>query len=59
VDHHSVEENPIRRPGFGESCSTVRRRRWSLVLPGGLPITERVAGDALIVLRVVVADWPT
>jgi hypothetical protein len=27
--------------------------------PGGLPIAERVSGDALTVLRTVLSDWTT
>jgi hypothetical protein len=45
--------------GFTGSCSAVRRRRWSLVVPGGLPVVERVTGDALTVLHTVVSDWAT
>jgi hypothetical protein len=47
--------------GFGapESCTAIRRRRSSLVVPGGLPVTARVTGDALTVLHTVVSDWPT
>ncbi|MBV8995197.1 MAG: hypothetical protein JO287_16205 [Pseudonocardiales bacterium] len=46
--------------GFGEpnSCSAIRRRRCSLILPGGLPVAWRVDGDALEVLHTVVIDWP-
>jgi hypothetical protein len=33
-------------------------RKSSLVVPGGLPVTARVAGDALTVLHTVVSDWP-
>jgi hypothetical protein len=40
------------------SCSATRRRRCSLVVPGGLPIAERVSGDALTVLHTVLSDWP-
>lgn len=40
-----------------ESCCAVRRRRCSLVVPGGLPVAERVSGDALTVLHTVVCDW--
>ncbi|MGH3935737.1 MAG: hypothetical protein ACRDS1_12310 [Pseudonocardiaceae bacterium] len=45
--------------GFWESdsCTAIRRRRSSLVVPGGLPVTERVIGDALTVLHTVVFDW--
>jgi hypothetical protein len=39
------------------SCCAVRRRRSSLVVPGGLPVAERVQGDALTVLHTVVSDW--
>jgi hypothetical protein len=45
--------------GFGEGCSATRARKSSLVVPGGLPITERVSGNALAVLHTVVSDWAT
>jgi hypothetical protein len=45
--------------GFGEGCSATRARKYSLVVPGGLPITERVSGNALAVLHTVVSDWAT
>jgi hypothetical protein len=41
-----------------QSCTAIRRRRSSLVVPGGLPVAEQVSGDALIVLHTVVTDWP-
>jgi hypothetical protein len=44
--------------GFGERCHATRRRKSSLVVPGGLPVTERLEGDALTVLHTVVSDWP-
>jgi hypothetical protein len=44
--------------GFGHSCSAVRWRRSSLLVPGGLPVTERVDGDAIEVLHTVICDWP-
>lgn len=40
-----------------DSCTALRRRRSSLIVPGGLPVTERVTGDALTVLHTVVSDW--
>ncbi|MBV9651561.1 MAG: hypothetical protein JO296_15685 [Pseudonocardiales bacterium] len=40
-----------------ESCTAIRRRRSSLIVPGGLPITAHVTGDALTVLHTVVSDW--
>lgn len=43
--------------GFGERCHATRRRKSSLVVPGGLPVTEQVAGDVLTVLHTVVSDW--
>lgn len=43
--------------GFGDACSAVRRRRYSLVVPGGLPVAERVSGDALTVLHTVLSEW--
>jgi len=45
--------------GFGDSYQVTRVRKSSLVVPGGLPVTARVSGDALTVLHTVVADWPT
>jgi hypothetical protein len=39
-----------------ESCVAVRRRRSSLVVPGGLPVAQRVTGDALTVLHTV-CEW--
>jgi hypothetical protein len=44
--------------GQPDSCTAIRRRRSSLVVPGGLPVTARVTGDALVVLHTVVSDWP-
>lgn len=45
--------------GQPNSCTAIRRRRSSLIVPGGLPVTERVTGDALTVLHAVVCDWAT
>jgi hypothetical protein len=45
--------------GFSDSCTAIRRRRSSLIVPGGLPVAERVNGDALTVLHTVVRDWTT
>jgi hypothetical protein len=47
--------------GFSQpdSCSAIRRQRCSLIVLGGLPVTQRVEGDALTVLHTVVSDWPT
>jgi hypothetical protein len=39
------------------SCNATRRRRSSLVLPGGLPVAEQVSGDAPTVLHTVLSDW--
>ncbi|MGH3768073.1 MAG: hypothetical protein ACRDTX_23485 [Pseudonocardiaceae bacterium] len=44
--------------GFADSCHATRARKSSLVVPGGLPVTARVTGDALTVLHTVLADWP-
>jgi hypothetical protein len=44
--------------GFEDSCRATRARKSSLLLPGGLPITEQVTGSAVEVL-IAVADWPT
>ena len=43
--------------GFGEGCCAIRARKYSLIVPGGLPVTERVTGDALTVLHTIVSDW--
>jgi hypothetical protein len=45
--------------GFGQVCSATRARRSSLIVPGGLPVTQRVDGDALTVLHTVLWDWIT
>jgi hypothetical protein len=46
--------------GFGQpdSCYAIRRRRYSLIIPGALPVAQRITGDALTVLHTVVCDWP-
>lgn len=44
--------------GFSEGCTAIRRRRSSLIVPGGMPVAQRVSGDAITVLHTVVADWP-
>jgi hypothetical protein len=45
--------------GFGapESCTAHRRCRTSLIVPCGLPVTDRITGDALTVLHTVVTEW--
>ena len=45
--------------GLWDPCSAIRRRRYSLIVPGGLPVAARVDGDALEVLHTVLSDWPT
>jgi hypothetical protein len=45
--------------GFGHSCSATRARKSSLIVPGDLPVAQRVDGDALSVLHTVLSDWPT
>lgn len=44
--------------GFSESCHATRRRRTSLIVPGGPPVAEQVLGDALTVLQTV-TGWST
>jgi hypothetical protein len=39
------------------SCHAIRRRRWSVVVPGGLPVAQQISGDAIEVLHTVVCDW--
>lgn len=43
--------------GFHRDCTAIRRRRSSLIVPGGLPVAERVEGDALTVLLRVLDEW--
>jgi len=43
---------------FYSGCSATRARKSSLIIPGGMPVTARVEGEALIVLHTVVSDWP-
>ena len=43
--------------GFDEGCCATRARKYSLIVPGGFPVTERVTGDALTVLHTIVSDW--
>ena len=43
--------------GFSDSCYATRARKSSLIVPGGLPVTTRVSGDALTVLHTGVSDW--
>ncbi|HET9256894.1 MAG TPA: hypothetical protein VFO16_17100 [Pseudonocardiaceae bacterium] len=45
--------------GFSGSCHATRARKISLIVPGGLPVTARVSGDALTVLHTVVTEWAT
>lgn len=45
--------------GFSDSCEATRRRRYSLIVPGRMPVAERVTGDALTVLHTVTFDWAT
>lgn len=44
--------------GFSSDCTATRACKSSLIVPGGLPVTNRVEGEALIVLHTVVSDWP-
>jgi hypothetical protein len=53
LEHH----DEIYLGGFTNSCYATRARKSSLIVPGGLPITARVTGDALTVLHTVVNDW--
>ncbi|MBV9651738.1 MAG: hypothetical protein JO296_16600 [Pseudonocardiales bacterium] len=50
-------QDEIYLGGFANACHATRRRRWSLIVPGGLPVTQRVDGGALTVLHTVVSDW--
>ncbi len=45
--------------GFWEpdSCTATRRRRSSLIVPGGWPVAKELRGDALTVLHTVLCDW--
>ncbi|MDQ2884020.1 MAG: hypothetical protein M3Y48_23435 [Actinomycetota bacterium] len=59
VTEHWRDE--IYLAGFwaADSCSATRRRRSSLVVPGGLPVAQELRGDALTVLGTVLRDWST
>jgi hypothetical protein len=50
-------QDEIYLGGFANACHATRRRRWSLIVPAGLPVAQRVVGDALTVLHTVVSDW--
>jgi hypothetical protein len=54
-----LDEIYVTGCGRPDSCTAIRRHRSSLVVPGGLPVTARVTGDALVVLHTVVSDWST
>ena len=54
-----LDEIYVTGCGQPDSCTALRRRRSSLIVPGGLPVTARVTGDALDVLHTVISDWPT
>jgi hypothetical protein len=45
--------------GFSANCEAIRRRKSSLIVPGELPVSSRISGDALTVLHTVVTDWVT
>lgn len=58
-----VRESPeyhdkIYLGGFSSGCTATRARKSSLIVLGGLPVTDRVEGEALIVLHTAVSDWP-
>lgn len=40
-----------------DSCSAIRRRKSSLLVPSDLLVTEQVCRDALNVLNIVVSYW--
>jgi hypothetical protein len=52
-----LDEVYVAGCGEPDSCTAIRRRRYSLIVPGGLPVAQRLAGDALTVLHTVVTDW--
>jgi hypothetical protein len=39
------------------SCTAIRRRRSTLILPEGLPVIDQVTGNAITVLHTVVTSW--
>lgn len=41
------------------SCSAIRRRKSSLIVPGELLVADRVSGNALNVLSTVISHWCT
>lgn len=46
------------RSRLGRRGEVIGRGTTRLVVRFGLPVTERVTGDALTVLHTVVFDWP-
>lgn len=58
VRHSAEWVDEVYLGGFSDSCTALRRRRYSLVVPGGLPVTARISGDALTVLQTV-SEWAT
>jgi len=52
-----IDEIYLAGCGEPDSCTAIRRRRCSLIVPGGLPVTARVYGDAPSVLHTVVTEW--
>jgi hypothetical protein len=51
----SIYRDTVYLAGFSERCHA--RSRRNLIVPGGLPVIDRVDGDALTVLHTAVSDW--
>lgn len=43
--------------GFLQACTATRGRKFSLIVPSGPLVTERIDGNAISVLHTVVSDW--
>jgi hypothetical protein len=55
---HEIEKPPVEQHAVGADRGQAAARKSSFIVPGGLPITARVTGNALTVLHIVVSDWP-
>ncbi|MGH7744187.1 MAG: hypothetical protein ACREQ5_05120, partial [Candidatus Dormibacteria bacterium] len=58
VRESSKYRDQIYLSDFYSGCTATRAPKSSLIVPGDLPVTARVEGNALTVLHTVVSDWP-
>ncbi len=50
-------QDTIYLAGFDQGCAATRVRKYSLIVPSGPMVTERIGGDAITALRIVVYSW--